>query len=203
MQGYFATGGAIQGVAYGMISFLRGYNEWHILLPCEVAQCDWYHHHMLNYAFRTGGMTMSDIAISSWCSTKRQGDTSESVVFYFLLLGVWDRCLFACVGLLKKKWVGQVALRSPINMRLTLLSSGRPRPLKNWFLPWVHGALFWSAPSSIEIPNYGFLATGSPRLTSFYAPLSPAKLPVSYPFFPILALHRFWPHRLLPPTASV
>ena len=30
---------------------------------------------------------------------------------------------------------------------------------------------------------YGFLATGSPRLTAFLAPLSPAKLPVSYPFF--------------------
>ena len=32
---------------------------------------------------------MSDIAISSWCSTERQGDTSESVVFDLLLLGVW------------------------------------------------------------------------------------------------------------------
>ena len=42
----------------------------------------------------------SDIAISSWCSTERQGDTSESVVFHFLLLGVWDRCLFVCVWLL-------------------------------------------------------------------------------------------------------
>ena len=27
----------------------------------------------------------------------------------------------------------------------------------------------------------------------FLVPLSPAKLPVIYPFFPILALHRFWP----------
>ena len=53
--------------------------------------------HMLIYVFGTGGMTMSDIAISSWCSTERQGDTSESVVFHFLLLGVWDRCLFVCV----------------------------------------------------------------------------------------------------------
>ena len=43
---------------------------------------------------------MSDIAISSWCSTERQGDTSESVVFHFLLLGVWDRCLLVCVWLL-------------------------------------------------------------------------------------------------------
>ena len=42
----------------------------------------------------------SAIAISSWCSTERQGDTSESVVFHFLLLGVWDRCLFVCVWLL-------------------------------------------------------------------------------------------------------
>ena len=100
IQGCFATGGAIQGVAYGMMSFHSGYNGWHILLPCEGAQCDWYHRHMLNYAFGTGGMTMSDIAISSWCSTERQGDTSESVVFHFLLLGVWDRCLFACVWLL-------------------------------------------------------------------------------------------------------
>ena len=111
-----ASGGAIQGVAYGMISFHGGYNEWHILIPCKVAQCDWYHRHMLNYAFGTGGMTMSDITISSWCSTERQEDTSESAVFHFLLLGVWDRCLFACVLLLqKKKWVGSVALRSPIN----------------------------------------------------------------------------------------
>ena len=100
IQGCFATGGTIQGVAYGMMSFHGGYNEWHILLPCEVAQYDWYHRHMLNYAFGTGGMTMSDIAISSWCSTERQGDTSESVVFHFLLLGVWDRCLFVCVWLL-------------------------------------------------------------------------------------------------------
>ena len=69
-----------------MMSFHGGYNEWHILLPCEVAQYDWYHRHMLNYVFGTGGMTMSDIAISSWCSTERQGDTSESVVFHFLLL---------------------------------------------------------------------------------------------------------------------
>ena len=30
------------------------------------------------------------------------------------------------------------------------------------------------------------------------APLSPAKLPVGHPFFPILALHQFWPLRLLP-----
>ena len=100
IQGCFATGGTIQGVAYGMMSFHGCYNEWHILLPCEVAQYDWYHRHMLNYAFGTGGMTMSDIAISSWCSTERQGDTSESVVFHFLLLGVWDRCLFVCVWLL-------------------------------------------------------------------------------------------------------
>ena len=94
VQGCFAIGGTVQGVAYGMMSFHGGYNEWHILLPCEVAQYDWYHRHMLNYAFGTGGITMSDIAISSWCSTERQGDTSESVVFHFLLLGVWDRCLF-------------------------------------------------------------------------------------------------------------
>ena len=36
-----------------------------------------------DYDFGTGGMTMSDIAISSWSSTERQGDTSESVVFHF------------------------------------------------------------------------------------------------------------------------
>ena len=41
-----------------------------VLLPCEVAQYDWYHRHMLNYVFGTGGMTMSDIAISSWCSLR-------------------------------------------------------------------------------------------------------------------------------------
>ena len=35
-----------------------------------------------DYDFGTGGMTMSDIAISSWSSTERQGDTSESVVFH-------------------------------------------------------------------------------------------------------------------------
>ena len=35
----------------------------------------------------------------------------------------------------------------------------------------------------LRFPTYGFLATGSPRLTGFLAPLSPAKLPVSYPFF--------------------
>ena len=35
----------------------------------------------------------------------------------------------------------------------------------------------------LRFPIYGFLATGSPRLTAFLAPLSPAKLPVSYPFF--------------------
>ena len=73
IQGCFATGGTIQGVAYGMMSFHGG----------------------LQWVAYT-----SDIAISSWCSTERQGDTSESVVFHFLLLGVWDRCLFVCVWLL-------------------------------------------------------------------------------------------------------
>ena len=49
--------------------------------------------------------------------------------------------------------------------------TGRPRPLGTGFFN-----------------GYGFLATGSPRLTASLSPLSPAKLPVSYPFFPILAL---------------
>ena len=55
----------------------------------------------------------------------------------------------------------------------------RPRPL---------GTGPWCSPFDLHLrrlkfPTYGFLATGSPRLTAFLAPLSPAKLPVSYPFF--------------------
>ena len=30
-------------VTYDMMSFHGGYNEWHILLHCGVAQYDWYH----------------------------------------------------------------------------------------------------------------------------------------------------------------
>ena len=46
----------------------------------------------------------------------------------------------------------------------------------------------WCPLFDLDLPRlrflpYGFLATGSPRLTAFFDPLSPAKLPVSYPFF--------------------
>ena len=61
--------------------------------------------------------------------------------------------------------------------------TGRPRPLGMSFSTGSMVLSFWSAPSSMRFLPYGFLATGSPRLTAFLAPLSPAKLPVSYPFF--------------------
>ena len=61
--------------------------------------------------------------------------------------------------------------------------TGRPRPLGTGFStgPWC--PLFDLHLPRLRFPPYGFLATGSPRLTAFLAPLSPAKLPVSYPFF--------------------
>ena len=49
-----------------------------------------------DYNSATGGMTMSDIAISLWSSAERHGDTSESVVFHFFLLGVRDCWLVVC-----------------------------------------------------------------------------------------------------------
>ena len=61
--------------------------------------------------------------------------------------------------------------------------TGRPRPLGTSFSTGSMVLSFCSAPSSMRFLPYGFLATGSPRLTAFLAPLSPAKLPVSYPFF--------------------
>ena len=81
--------------------------------------------------------------------------------------------------------------------------TGRPRPLGTGFFNGSMVLSFDLLLPPLRFLPYGFLATGSPRLTAFEAPLSPAKLPVSYLFFPILALHRFWPYRLLPLTASV
>ena len=61
--------------------------------------------------------------------------------------------------------------------------TGRPRPLGTGFF---NGSTVLSIDlllPPLRFLTYGFLATGSPRLTAFLAPLSPAKLPVSYPFF--------------------
>ena len=61
--------------------------------------------------------------------------------------------------------------------------TGRPRPLGTGFF---NGSMVLSIDlllPPLRFLTYGFLATGSPRLTAFLAPLSPAKLPVSYPFF--------------------
>ena len=52
-----------------------------------------------------------------------------------------------------KSWVGQVALRSPINRHAVELTvSLDDQGTRNVFLNWVQGAYLWSAPSSFEIP---------------------------------------------------
>ena len=84
-----------------------------------------------------------------------------------------------------KSWVGQVALRSPINrhaldLTVSLDDQGQLERV-SLMGPW--SPLFDLHLPRLRFPPYGFLATGSPRLTAFLAPLSPAKLPVSYPFF--------------------
>ena len=48
-----------------------------------------------------------------------------------------------------------------------------------------------SAPSSFEIPALRVPRYRLAPVDRHLVPLSPAKLPVGYPFFPILALHRF------------
>ena len=61
--------------------------------------------------------------------------------------------------------------------------TGRARPLGTGFFD---GSMVLSIDlflPPLRFLTYGFLAAGSPRLTAFSAPLSPAKLPVSYPFF--------------------
>ena len=81
--------------------------------------------------------------------------------------------------------------------------TGRSRPLGTRFSIGSMVLSLWSAPSSLEIPALRVTRYRLAPVDHLLVPLSPAKLPVSYPFFPILALHRFWPYRLLPPTASV
>ena len=81
--------------------------------------------------------------------------------------------------------------------------TGRSRPLGTRFSIGSMVLSPWSAPSSLEIPALRVPRCRLAPVDYLLVPLSPTKLPVSYPFFPILALHRFWPYRLLPPTASV
>ena len=72
--------------------------------------------------------------------------------------------------------------------------TGRPRPLGTGFF---NGSMVLSIDlllPPLRFLTYGFLATGSPRLTAFLAPLSPAKLPVSYPFFLSSPCTDFDPH---------
>ena len=66
--------------------------------------------------------------------------------------------------------------------------TGRPRPLGTGFFNGSMVLSFDLLLPPLRFLPYGFLATGSPRLTAILAPLSPAKLPVSYPFsYPRLA----------------
>ena len=104
-----------------------------------------------------------------------------------------------------KSWIGQVALRSPINRHAVdpLWFTGRSRPLGTRFSVGSMVLSLWSAPSSLEIPALRVPRYRLAPVDHLLVPLSPAKLPVSYLFFPILALHRFWPYRLLPPAALV
>ena len=84
-----------------------------------------------------------------------------------------------------KFWVGQVASRSSTNRyALDLVFYWTTKTNRNVILNLVQGAylLILHLPR-LRIPLCGLLATDSPHLTAFYAPLSPAKLPVSYPFF--------------------
>ena len=118
------------------------------------------------------------------------------------LRGLWvsARCMlssFVSLGFTKSwGWSSCLALSNQQACVRPCCFTGRPRPLGTGFFNGSMVLSFDLLLPPLRFLTYGFLATGSPRL-------SPAKLPVSYPFFPILALHQFWPHRLLPPTASV
>ena len=68
-----------------------------------------------------------------------------------------------------KSWVGQVALRSPINrhaldLTVSLDDQGQQERI-SLTGPWCH--LFDLYLPRLRVPLYGFLATGSPRLTAF------------------------------------
>ena len=81
--------------------------------------------------------------------------------------------------------------------------TGRPRPLGTGFFNGSMVLSFDLLLPPLRFLTCGFLATTSPQLTASLSSLLPAKLSVSYPFFPILALHQFWPHRLLPPGVGI
>ena len=61
---------------------------------------------------------------------------------------------------------------------------------------------FWSAPSSLEIPDLRVPRYRLAPVDCFFSSSVTGKAPCQLPVLPILALHQFWPHRLLPPTAS-
>ena len=89
------------------------------------------------------------------------------------LKGIWvsARCMPSSLVSrgLTKPWVGQVVLRSPTNRHaLDLTFHWTIKATRNEIFYWVHGAPSWSAFNPrLRFPPYGFLATGSPRLTAF------------------------------------
>ena len=131
---------------------------------------------------------------------------------YLLEKNIWEdsECWLAACSRLLFHSVSQ----SPGLVKLLALSNqqacvrpccftGRPRPLGTGFFNGSMVLSFDLLLPPLRFLTYGFLATGSPRLTALFKLLCHRQSsPVSYPFFPILALHQFWPHRLLPLTAS-
>ena len=84
-----------------------------------------------------------------------------------LSVGSLHALVFVSLGF-TKSWVGQVALRSPINRHALdlVVSTGRPRPLGTGFF---NGSMVLSLDlllPPLRFLPYGFLATGSPRLTA-------------------------------------
>ena len=83
-----------------------------------------------------------------------------------LLRGIWvsARCMpsSSVSHGFTKSWVGQVALRSPTNRHALVFNANR-----NEFLYRVHSALSLICTFLVRDSRYGFLATGSPRLTAF------------------------------------
>ena len=84
-----------------------------------------------------------------------------------------------------KSWVGQVALRSPINRHAVepLCFTGGSRQLGTRFSVGSMVLSLWSAPSSLEIPALRVPRYRLAPVDHLLVPLSPAKLPVCYPFF--------------------
>ena len=127
---------------------------------------------------------------------------------YLLEKNIWEIWVSArCIpsSLVSRGFTCHVLVKFPCDLQPTGMRcvrpycfTGRPRPLGTCFSTGSMVLFPWSAPSSIEIPTCGFLAAARPGRLLCHRQSSLLITRLSY-----LALHHFWPHRLLPPTASV